>query len=225
MVDTTLTIMKKSFLFRKTKFFSRKLLGIVILIFVFAFGGYCQSGKPRVDINRVYQSEVERLLLPGSQGTETSLIAAFLVHPTVDPDYSICLKDSDRQFFLELRLLDKNLNQELMTRFMQKQSLTLPLKANVYSTSVGKAFKKKMLKAFDSISISPIKKDPLLAEQYDGITYEFIWVKNGGMKKIPISFNIKAESYESGLIKLLSQISGDLKNNLFKGTKYFDKLK
>lgn len=210
-------------MFRKAKLFSTKLLGMVFLIFVVAFGGYCQSGKPRVDINKIYHSEIKRLLLPSDGLTiQTPVVAAFLVHPEIYPDYSFCLKDSAGQFFLEMRLLDKNLNQELMTRFMQKQSLTLPLKTSIYSTRVSKKFKKKIIHALDQIN--PVKEDPFHPVQYDGTTYEFIWVKHRKMKKIPMSYGIKAESYEYKLINLFELILSDLRKNSFKESVYIKKL-
>jgi len=210
-------------LFRKAKLFSTKLLGIVFLIFFAAFGGYCQSGKPRVDIIKIYQSEIKRLLLPSdSLVAQTHVVAAFLAHPNLDPDYSFCLKDSARQFYLEMRLLDKNLWYELLTRFMQKQSLTLPLRTSIYSTRVSKKFKKKIIQAFDRIS--PVKKDPNVVYTYDGTTYEFIWVKDGEMKKIPFPYGIKVESYEYKLINLLELILSDLKKNSFTESMYIKKL-
>ena len=214
--------MKKVFLFRTAKLFSTKLLGIVSLISVVAYSGYCQSGKSRVDINKVYESEAKRLLLPSDNlSTQTPVIVVFLAHPVLAPDYSICLKDSARQLFLELRLLDKNINQELMTRFMQKQSLLLPLKASVYKASVSKDFKRKMLQAFDCIS--PIKDDPFHPVQYDGITYEFVRNKDGKMKKISIEYELATDSYESRLIQILDSITNDLKTKLFDESQYIEK--
>ena len=215
--------MKEFSLFRKAKLFATKLLGMVFLIFVVAFGGYCQSGKPRVDINKIYYSEIKRLLFPSdSLVTQTPIVAAFLVNPQIYPDYSFCLRDSARQFYLEMRLLDKNLNQELMTRFMQKQSLTLPIKTSIYSTRVSKKFTKKIIQAFERVR--PVKEDPNFVSFYDGTTYEFIWVKYGEIKKIPISYDIKAESYEYKLINLLELILSDLKKKSFQESKYIKKL-
>jgi len=215
--------MKEFSMFGKSKLFSTKLWGIVFLVFVAAFVGYGQSGKPRVDINKVYNSEVKRLLLPSdSMVVQAPVVAAFLVHPEIYPDYSFCLKDSTRQFYLEMRLLDKNLNQELMTRFMQKQSLILPLKTSIYSTRVSKKFKKKIIQAFDRVR--PVKQDPNVVCFYDGTTYEFIWVKDGEMKKIPFPYGIKAESYEYKVINLLERILSDLKKDSFKEPYYIKKL-
>lgn len=215
--------MKTVFLSRKAKLFSTKLLGIVFLIFVFAFVGHCQSGKSRVDINKIYESEVERLLLPrDSLLAQTHIVAAFLAHPNPDADYSICLKDSARQFYLEMRLLDKNLNQELITRIMKKQSLTLSLKTSIYSTQVSKEFKKKIIQSFDHIKA--IKDDPTVVSFYDGTTYEFIWAKDGEMKKIPFPHGVNAESYEYKLINLLELILSDLKKNSFTESVYIKKL-
>ena len=80
-----------------------------------------------------------------------------------------------------------------------------------------------MLKAFDKIN--PVKADPHHVVQYDGITFEFIYVKKGRMKKIPILYEFKSESYESVLIKILDQISNDLVNYSFTEIKYRDRLK
>jgi hypothetical protein len=176
-----------------------------------------------VDIGAIYRTEIKRLLLPGdSLMAQTPVVAAFLVLPPDYPNYSFCLKDSARQFFLEMRLLDKNLWYELLTRFGQKQSLTFPIKTSIYSTPVSKKFKKKIIQAFDQIN--PVKEDPFHPVQYDGTTYEFIWVKDGEMKKIPISYGVKAESYEYKLLNLLELILSDLKNNSFKETYYIKSL-
>lgn len=208
-------------MFRKIKLFSTKLLGIVFLIFIAAFDGYGQSRINYAETMRVYRSEIEHWLLPtNSDVTQTPFLAAFLVHPELDPDYSVCLKDSTRQFFLELRVLDKNLWHELFTRVIQKQSLILSFKTSVYSTSVSKRFKKKILAAFDKIS-----PDKLPLANYDGTSYAVFTVKKGEMKNIHISHELKAESYESEFIKLLTQISSDLKNNSFKESNYMDKFK
>ncbi len=215
--------MKEFFLFGKSKLFSTKRLGIVFLIFVTAIGGYGQSVKPRVDISTVYNSKVKSLLLPSdSMVVQAPVVAAFLVHPEIYPDYSFCLKDSASQFYLEMRLLDKNLWQELFARFMQKQSLTLPIRTSIYSTRVSKKFKKKIIQAFDRVR--PAKEDPDVISTYDGTTYEFIWAKNGDMKKIPISYEVKAESYEYRLINLLALILSDLKKDSFKEPYYIKKL-
>jgi len=196
---------------------------MTFLIFVTALGGYGQSGKPRVDISTVYNSKVKRLLLPSdSMVAQAPVVAAFLVHPEIYPDYSFCLKDSARQFYLEMRLLDKNLWQELFTRFMQKQSLTLPIKTSIYSTRVSKKFKKKIIQAFDQVR--PIKEDPDVVAFYDGTTYEFIWAKNGEMKKIPFPHGIKAEGFEYELINLHELILSDLKKDSFKEPYYIKKL-
>jgi hypothetical protein len=94
------------------------------------------------------------------------------------------------------------------------------LKPCVYSTSVSKRFKKKILAAFDKISPD---KGPLA--NYDGTTHEVFTIKNGEMKNIHISHELKAESYESEFIKCLTQISNDLRNNSFKESTYIDQLK
>jgi len=215
--------MKGTLMFGKSKLFSTKLWGIVFLVFVAAFGGYGQSGKPRVDIGAIYRTEIKRLLLPGdSLMAQTPVVAAFLVLPPDYPNYSFCLKDSARQFFLEMRLLDKNLWYELLTRFGQKQSLTFPIKTSIYSTPVSKKFKKKIIQAFDRIR--PFREDPNVERIYDGTTYEFIWAKDGEMKKISISYEVKAESYEYKLLNLLELILSDLKNNSFKETYYIESL-
>jgi len=207
---------------RRAKLISAKLLGIVFLIFVAAFSGHGQSGKPRVDISEIYRTEIKRLLLPNDSSTiRTPVVAAFLVHPELYPDYSFCLKDSASQFLLEMRALDKNLWQELFARFIQKQSLTLPIKTSIFSTQVSKKFKKKIIQAFDRVK--PIKEDPDVVAFYDGTTYEFIWSKNGEIMKIPFPYGIKAESYEYKLINLLELILSDLKKNSFEESRYIKK--
>jgi hypothetical protein len=199
-----------------------RLWGIVILICIVAFGGHGQSIKGRVDIQRIYESEIDHWLLSAnSRGTQTSLLAAFIVHPFPDPaDYSVCLVDSARHFFLELRVLDKNLWCELLTRFTHKQSLDLPLKTSVYTLPVSKRFKMKMVEAFAKMSPYKVPHESVF---YDGITYDFRWFEKGEMKKIHISYGLKAERYQSGFIELMTQISSDLKNSSFKESRYIGK--
>ena len=162
-------------------------------------------------------------MLPSdSLAAQTPVVAAFLVFPPDYPDYSFCLKDSASQFYLEMRLLDKNLWYELLTRFGQKQSLTFPVKTSIYTTRVSKKFKKKIIQAFDRVK--PVKQDPNVVCFYDGTTYEFICVKDGEMKKIPFPYGIKAESYEYEFINLLERILSDLKKDSFKEPYYIKKL-
>ncbi len=209
-------------MFRKAKLILTRFVGIVFIILAVALDGYCQSGKPRVDINKVYESEVKRLLMPGNDlSTQTHVLAAFLVHPELDPDYSVCLKDSASQFFLELQLLNKNINQELMSRFMQKLSLILPLNTSVYKVVVSKGFKNKILEAFYCVTPDKENHDYV---QYDGISYEFTRVKNGKIEKIPFSYGVIAESYEARLATVLIQLFSDLKNNSFRESEYIKKL-
>ncbi len=216
--------MKEVYLCQKFNFLSIRLLGIVLILCAIAFGGYGQAKIDRVKIMQVYDDEIEHWLFPAnSKGTPPSFLAAFMVHPFPEPaDYSVCLRDSARKFFLELRQLDKNLWIELFTRFNQKQSLDLPLKVSVYSKSVSRRFEKEMVSAFDKMS--PYKT-PHESVNYDGTTYDFRWVINGEMKKIHVSYGLKAESYYAGFINLMTQISDDLKNNAFKESNYIDKLK
>ncbi|MCK9412434.1 MAG: hypothetical protein M0Q53_09055 [Prolixibacteraceae bacterium] len=220
--------MKNLLLFYKSSLFQTIFLGTAFFILVATFGGYGQSGKSQRDVLSFYQAEVERLLLPVNNPNQKSVVvAAFLVHPMADPDYSVCLKDSARHYFLELRLLDQNLWREVLTVFMQKRKLLVSLvQKSVYSKSVSKGFKKKIVKAFELIN--PGRKYPLSSQSveiYDATTYEFRWVKKGKMKHIPINFTIREDCYESGLIRVLDQIFADIKNNSLKGTGYFDQFK
>ncbi len=213
--------MKKIACYHTANINSIRVWGIVIFIYLASFYVYGQSRINYAETIRAYRSEIEHWLLPTSSDvTQTPYLAAFLVHPELDPDYSVCLKDSAKQFFIELRLLDKNLWHELFSRVIQKQSLILSFKTSIYSNSVSKRFKKKILAAFDKIS-----PDKLPPANYDGISYSVFTVKNGEMKNVHISHELKAESYESEFIKLLTQISSDLKNNSFKESNYMDKFK
>ncbi len=197
--------------------------GLVLLLLALTFAGYGQSRKWRVDILRVYSSEIEHWLLPSnSDSARTKLLAAFLVVPSfVDPDYSVCLIDSGKHFFLKVKLLDKNLWQELFTRFMQKQNLDLPLKCDVYSTPVSKQFKKKMISAFEKTT--PRRTSLSSEVQYDGTSYEFRWVKKREMKVTKRSHDLGTESYEAGLVKILDQLCADIKNATFKESNFIGK--
>lgn len=218
--------MKTLHWFPKAKFNSLRVWGILLLIFAVSFVGHGQSGNQRrVDVLRLYRTEIEHWLLPSKRDTaNTKLLAAFLVLPPFrDPDYSVCLIDSAKHFFLKVQILDKNLWEELFTRVMKKQSLDLPLDFCVYSTQVSKRFKKKMLTAFTKIS--PRKVNHSSVVMYDGISYEFRWLEKGEMKSTLRSYDLIAKSYESELVKILDQIGADIKNNTFKESKFINNLK
>jgi hypothetical protein len=220
--------MKNLLLPNKSTRLQTRFLGIALFLLVATFSGFGQSGKSQMEVLRFYQTEAERLLLPvNTPETKTSVVAAYLVHPMADADYSVCLKDSARHALLELRLLDQNLWREVLTGFMQKKSLQVSsLHASVYSFSVSRRFKKKMVNAFDRVS--PVRKHPLpsgLAEFYDDTTYEFRWVAKREPKQKRINFAIRNDSYESGLIKLLDQMAADLKNHTFKEKGFLGQLK
>jgi hypothetical protein len=136
-------------LFRKANFNSIRVSGLVILFFIGAFFGYGQSENRRLDILRVHSSEIEHWLLPApDDADEKHLVAAFLVNPYLSPNYSVCLIDSARHFFLELRQLDKNIWIELFTRFTKKERLILPITVSLCLIKVSRGFKKKMLASF-----------------------------------------------------------------------------
>ncbi len=211
--------MKAVFLSHKTKQSSIGPFVIVFIFFINGFFGYSQSVNPKTNINEIYQKEVNRLLLStNNPESKAFVVAAFSVHPMIDPDYSICLKDSARQLFLETRMLDKNINSELMTRFMQHESLSLPLKVSFNSTKISDKLVKKIIDAFDKIT--PTKEDPFQPTQYDGPVYEFSWLKDGKMKNVHINYDLLPETYEANLIRILDLISNDLKNRSFNESKY-----
>jgi len=220
--------MKNLLFLNESTLHQTRFLEIALFLLVATFSGYGQSGKSQMDVLRFYQTEAERLLLPvNTPETKTSVVAAYLVHPMADADYSVCLKDSARHSLLELRLLDQNLWREVLTGFMQKKSMQLSsLQVSVYSISVSKRFKKKMVNAFDRVS--PVRKQPLaagLVEFYDATTYEFRWVAKREPKQKRINFAIRNDSYESGLIKLLDRMAAYLKNNAFKEKAFLGQLK
>jgi len=197
--------------------------GIVVITMASAYAGYGQSTRQSETL-RAYRTEIEHLLLPANNHlTQTNVVAAFLVHPYLDPDYSVCLKDSAEQMYLELRLLDKNLWSELLSRFIQKQSLDVSIKVSIYSASVNKRYKKEMLTAFTKIT--PRKVSDTSPVNSNSTSYEFRWIENGEMKNTTRSHDLNAESYESELIKILDQLAFDLRNNTFKEEGVFNQLK
>lgn len=193
-------------------------VGVLIFTLFVVFAGYGQSTR-QVETIKVYKSKIEQLLLPTFTDTShKQLSIAFLVSPYLEPEYSLCLKDSAGQTFLELRKLEKNLWSELMTRYAQKQGMDLTLKVSSYIVQVSKNFHKEMSESFTKITPQKFPHTPV---NYDGASYEFRWHMNNEIKTTSFSHNLKANSYESALIKRLTQMALDIQKKSFKGMGYW----
>lgn len=195
---------------------------VVFCVLAGAVSGHGQPGKLRIDYNKVYEMEISRLLLPrNAQESKAPLIAAFLVHPMVYPDYSICLKDSAGRQYLEMRTLDKNINYELQSKLFQRDSSALQIKVDVYKVLVNKRLRNKIIWAYDQIK--PIEQSNTSILWHDETSYEFITVKNGTIRKVPVSYELKPESYEYNLVNLLALICSDMKKKTFRESYYLRK--
>lgn len=205
-----------------TKLDSGRVWIILLLLLTQAFLCYAQSSK-QLMVLRTYKSEIDHWLLPDkTDKANTKMLAAFLVLPYLDSDYSVCLIDSAKHFSLKVQLLDKNLWNEVLTRAMKKQNMDLTMRLSVYSTSVSKRFKRIILSAFEKIGQ---RKTSNSGVNYDGISYEFKWVHKGEMKETERSYDLVSESYTAGLVKILDQIYEDIKNNTFKESNFIYKFK
>lgn len=195
----------------------------IVTLILFAFTSlnlYGQSVKQRLDLNGIYNTEIQRLLIPPID--QPTIIASFLVHPEIDPDYSICLIDSSGQYYLEMRMLDKNIWSELLSRFMQKQSLILPIKSNVRSIKISKKLKNEMVRAIKHVK--PTKSDENMPVFYDGPVYEFWSIENEEPQTIKISWNLKSETYEYKLINQLALLTSEIKKNQFNESNFIKRL-
>lgn len=205
---------------RKTIFHNK--VACFLIFFIVAEWGYSQSGKKPVDLSLLYRSELKAHLFPQVDTLKIKEVVLFLAEPSSNPEYSIRVIDIDNQSFIEGRLLEKSLWNELFQHLKGQNDKPLSLNVSFFSIPVSKEFKNSMMKAFTNIIHNKKFENDM---PVDGITYQFwIFDKKERIRSVEVN-TPETGTIEDSLAILCSCMVNDLKSQSFDELKYIDRLK
>ena len=208
-----------------------------ITLFVFcSFIGKLSSQQ--VNIQEVKIQQYVKILNPPFQTTDTIRKFSFLVTPEVKPNSSLRIVETNNRSFLEVRVLDKNIKEELYATYRDKDFPNLKIKTHFFSIPISSQFAKKVLDVF--FKIKKLEREgqkiydngKLLTEHFDlfdGSNYEFLAYVNGKVESTSIQVGeedpYNTDPIESSdyiyKVKLTNvKIINDVKNGTFKESNY-----
>lgn len=196
-------------IFHQNKFFS-----IFILL---VLNGFCYSQS----IDDWYGVELEKRLYPKIDTQQVKEVLLFIAKPSfVDPEYSIRVLDKVNQTVLEVRLIEKNLWNELF-RLRRQGIQDVSLKTDFFSIAISPSFRNRMLSTFQrAIEINENRKKPSGPRFFDGTCYEFRVNECGRISLIEINYELEKSDIENCIAMTNYQIVNDVKSNLFEESKY-----
>lgn len=192
------------------------LLAIVLSIEV----ACSQSKKGWINMKRYYEPELLNRLQPQIVTMKGKQVVLYIAKPSfVDPEHSIRLIDSCNQSLLEVRILERNLWDEL-TNMSKNCDTIISLKTHYFSIPVSQKFRNKMLKVFSvAIKLNESRKRPNGPITFDGTLCEFtIFEKEEITSTVDYDLEKKEFDYKISVVNL--QIINDLKNGTFNESKY-----
>jgi len=109
----------------------RKRNSLCLLALLLSIGvAFSQSKKGWVNMKRYYEPELMKSLQPQIDSLQGKQVLLYIAKPSfVDPEHSIRLIDSHNQFFLEARILELNLWDEL-TNMSRKGDTIISIKTH-----------------------------------------------------------------------------------------------
>lgn len=194
---------------------------ICLLALLLSIGvGFSQSKKGWIDMTRDYEPELTKCLQPQIDTLQGKQVLLYIAKPSfVDPEHSIRLIDSCNQSFLEARILERNLWDEL-TNMSKKGDTIISIKTHSISIPVSQKFKNKMLKIFSEvIKLNESRKRPNGPTTFDGTRCEFIILENGSITST-VDYNLEKKEFDYKASVANLQIINDLKNGTFNESKY-----
>jgi len=209
---------------------------ISLSLLLIAGTAFSQYGTKRFN----YHFELEKRLYPRIDTIITKEIVLFCAEPSFKtPEQSIRIIETGNQFFIEARILEKNLLDELH-RINPNESLSID--THFISSPVSETFKNRMLDAFSKLivyqrsTIKPKKitkttieyrngKKITIEEKegpdfFDGTSYFFRTNENGVSTETKISCPLDANDFRNLVSTTNLQIIKDLMNNSFNESKY-----
>jgi len=207
------------------KIFQQKFYCLLAMLLISALI-YSQNGTFWFD----YRSELVKRIYPVIDTTTTKEIVLFIATPpSVKPEHSIRIVDIGNKSFIEVRILERNLWDELSK--LTKQNDSLSIKTYLFITPISGSFRNKMLMAFSNVIV--LDENRIKPKNYqtvdgtihglqifDGTTYEFVINKNGILSQSKIQYDLDSTDFRSRIAMTNLQIINDLKNNSFNEFKY-----
>lgn len=206
------------------KIYPRKSLYLLVLLLI-SGSIYSQNGTFWFN----YGSELEKRLCPVIDTTTTKEIVLFISTPaSVKPEHSIRIVEIGNQSFIEARILERNLWDELS--ILTKENDSLSIKTSLFITPVSNSFRNKMVMTFSKVIVldeNTIKPKDFQEvdgtrhiQIFDGTTYEFIIKDNGVLSHAKIRYELDSTDFRYQVSNTNLQIINDLKNNSFNESKY-----
>ncbi len=168
-----------------------------------------------------YNTGIEKRLYPKVDSKKGNEVLLFVAKPSfVKPEYSLRIVEKANQSFLELRILEKNLWNELF-RLRTMGASEITLSTQFYSIVISEFFKNKMLDAFSkAISANENRVKPSGPRTFDGICYEFHTFECEKQSIIKIDYNLERDDIENVIAFTNYQIANDIRNSSFEESKY-----
>ncbi len=214
------TLMNMVISYLKKEIFQRKYLCFLTL-FLFAGWGYGQSGKVKIDLEKLYKSRLEEHLFPQIDTLIEKEVVLFFAKPSFNPEYSIRIVERGNQSFIEGRSLEKNLWSELLEHIKKQDEKSFSLNVSFYSKLISNNFKDRMLTSIANLIHNKKINDEL---PVDGISYDFrIFDKRERVRSVEVN-SPKSGTIDDNMVNLCTQMINDLKSQSFDETKYIGNL-
>ena len=198
-----------------------------ICMFLITAHCYSQPGKKPVDLGKIYEAQLKEHLFPKIDSLGANDVVLFVTKPSFSAEYSIRVIEHGGQSFIEARFLEKNLGDEIHHRLIKHDEKPFSVNVNVYSAPISNHFKKRMITAFTKVisnkQISKVGEYEELA--VDGIVYEFYTFNKKEMGQSKKVNSPEVGTMEDNMIKILIQLSDDLKTQSFDEANYIEGLK
>lgn len=211
-----------------------------LTIYLFAFIGLIgHLSAQEIGFSDLIIQQIRKQLNPPFLTNDTIRKFSFLVTPEVNPNSSMRIIETNKQNFLEIRCLDKNIKTELYATYRTESFPQLSIKTLFYSKPISDQFAKKVLEVF--FKIKKMEREgqkiydngKLITEHYDifdGSNYEFIAYEDGKLKSSTYILVSEVDPYNTAPIdsadyiyqvKLTNiRIINDVRNGTFKESNY-----
>jgi len=196
-------------------------LVLVISLLTISCFGQIQR-KQRIDTFGIaLRKEHKKHLYPSVDSLTTKELAVFVLSPHVKPNASLRLIERNARFYIEVRIMYKNVSAEVIQAFRNNCYDQLELHTDSFTVEMSEDFKNRMLVAFrQTVNQKFVDLFPKRIEIYDGTNYIF-WMNEGAKTTSKIIQEDGDDRYYGWrLAKLNLQIIDDLKNGVFEESKY-----
>jgi hypothetical protein len=196
---------------------------IIIVLFAFFANSTAQPlRKNRVDTFRIaLKTELKKHLYPQVDSLISHELAVFVVFPYAEPNSSLRLIEKNEKYYLEVRLVQKNVNAEVIRAFANHRYTPLTLPTDSFCVQVSEKFKNSMLVVFrKTVHEKFTDLFPKQIQIYDGTNYNFWINENAKTTSKTICEDGDAMYFGWKVAKINLQLIMDVKTSLFDETKY-----